>query len=256
MEYQFFPRLCAISEAAWTNAELKDYERFYNAITSTHYNRLHNMGIKFRLPFPEVVYEEGALKVTLPYEGAVVRYTTDESDPTVNSPVYKGEIKTDNPKGYRFATFYKDCNQSISVGASNIELYDYITPEVSIESSYKENECNKSFPMSNITTYKYNKYCRINRRSQAGDWLKYSFKEPVECSRITVETGIPGITLYDCTEGYVEYTYNGTDYIKGEEFKNGIAVIRPEDKVLAVRIVFTGMSDAMITSFQNLRIEK
>ena len=44
--------------------------------------------------------------------------------------------------------------------------------------------------------------------------------------------------------------------LEKEEFKNGIAVIRPEDKVLAVRIVFTGMSDAMITSFQNLRIEK
>ena len=256
MEYQFFPRLCAIAETGWTNAENKDYDRFYKAVTSTHYNRMHNMGIKFRLPFPEVVYEDGALKVTLPYEGAVVRYTTDESDPTVNSPVYKGEIKTDSPEGYRFATFYKDCNQSISVGASNIELYDYITPEVSVKYSYKESECNKSFPMSNITTYNYKKYCRVNRRSQAGDWLEYSFKEPVECSRITVETGIPGITLYDCTEGYVEYTYNGTDYIKGEEFKNGIAVIRPEDKVLAVKIVFTGMSDAMITSFQNLRIEK
>ena len=89
-------------------------------------------------------------------------------------PVYKGEIKTESPRGYRFATFYKDCNQSISVGASNIDLYEYITPEVSVESSYKENECNKSFPISNITTYKYNKYCRINRRSQAGDWLKYS----------------------------------------------------------------------------------
>ena len=50
--------------------------------------------------------------------------------------------------------------------------------------------------------------------------------------------------------------FNLKDFIKGDEFVNGTAVIRPTEKVKAVKIVFTGMSDAMITSFQNLRIEK
>ena len=36
----------------------------------------------------------------------------------------------------------------------------------------------------------------------------------------------------------------------------GTAVIKPQEKVKAVKIVFDGMSDALITSFQNLRIEK
>lgn len=256
MEYQFFPRLCAIAEAAWTNPELKDYNNFYGRITSTHYDRLHNMGIKFRLPFPEVVYEEGILKVTPPYEGAVVRYTTDVSDPTTSSAVLKGDIETSEPEKYRFATFYKDCNQSISVGASNIELYHYLTPEVTIESSYKESESNRSFPMSNITSYNMKKYWRINRRSYPGDFVQYNFKEPVECGKITVETGVPNISFYSCTEGHVEYSYNGTDFIKGDEFVYGTAVIKPQEKVKAVKIVFDGMSDALITSFQNLRIEK
>lgn len=256
MEYQFFPRLCAIAEAAWTNAELKDYNDFYGRITSAHYDRLHNMGIKFRLPFPEVVYEEGILKVTPPYEGAVVRYTADASEPTASSPVLKGNIETAEPEKYRFATFYKDCNQSMAVGASNIELYHYITPEVSIESSYKESESNRSFPMSNITSYNMKKYWRVNRRSYPGDFVTYTFTEPVECSKITVETGVPNITFYSCTEGHVEYSYNGTDFIKGDEFVYGTAVIKPQEKVKAVKIVFDGMSDALITSFQNLRIEK
>lgn len=256
MEYQFFPRLCAISEAAWTSAELKNFDDFYGRLTSAHYDRLHNMGIKFRLPFPEVIYEDGILKVTPPYEGAVVRYTTDASDPNLSSPLYKGDIETDKPEKYRFATFYKDCNQSITVGASNIELYSYLTPEVTIESSYKENESNKHFPMKNITSYDMKKYWRVNRRSYPGDFVLYTFAEPVECGKITVETGVPNITFYSCTDGHVEYSYNGTDFVKGDDFIYGVAAITPEDKVKAVKIVFDGMSDALITSFQNLRIEK
>lgn len=256
LEYQFFPRLCALAEAAWTQPELKDFDCFYNRLTRTHYNRLHNMGIKFRLPFPEVVYEDGKLVANIPYEGAVVRYTSDGSEPVATSQIYKGEIATAEPKNYRFATFYKDCNQSISVGASNIEINNYLTPEVTIESSYTESETNRSFPMENITSYNMKKYWRINRRSQAGDYVLYTFKEPVECSKITVETGIPNITFYSVTEGNVEYSYNGTDFIKGNDFVYGISVIEPEDKVKAVRINVTGMSDALMTVYQNLKIEK
>lgn len=256
LEYQFFPRLCALAEVGWTLPELKNYDCFYNRLTTAHYDRLYNMGIKFRLPFPEVVYEDNMLKVTPPYEGAVVRYTDDASEPDFNSPVYKGEITTETPEKYRFATFYRDFNSSIATGASNIELYSYLTPEVTIESSYKDSEWNKSFPVSNITSYNMKKYWRINRRSDAGDWVLYTFNEPVECSKITVETGIPNITFYSCTEGHVEYSYNGEEFVKGEEFKEGIATIEPQEKVKAVKIVFTGMSDALITAFQNLRIEK
>ena len=256
LEYQFFPRLCALAEAAWTQPELKDYNCFYNRLTKTHYNRLHNMGIKFRLPFPEVVYEEGKIVVTAPYDGAVIKYTSDASEPTVQSAKYTGPIATSEPEKYRFTTFYNDCNQSMAVGASNVELYNYLTPEVEIESSYKESETAKGFPMENITSYNMKKYWRVNRRSDACDYVLYTFKEPVECSRITVETGIPNITFYSCTEGYVEYSYDGKEFIKGNDFVYGISVIEPQEKVKAVKITFTGMSDALITAFQNLKIEK
>ena len=155
-----------------------------------------------------------------------------------------------------FGTFYRDYNKSISVGASNIELYNYITPEVNIESSYSENETNKGFPVSNITTYNFSKYWRINRRSHAGDYVLYTFEEPVECSKIKVDTGVPNITFYSVIDGYVEYSYNGKDFIKGDDFVYGSAVIKPAEKVKAVRIVFTGDTDALITAFQNLKIEK
>lgn len=212
------------------------------------------MGIAFRLPFPEVVYKNNTLKVTLPYDWAVVRYTTDGSEPTASSKIYTGDIVTFEPEKFRFATFYKDYNKSITVTASNVEPYSYITPEVEISSSYKETH--KRFPVSNATSYDFTKHWRVDRRSAAGDYVLYTFKEPVECSKITVETGIPNITFYSVTYGHVEYSYNGTDFIKGDDFVYGKAIIKPEQKVKAVKICVTGMSDALATCFQNLKIEK
>lgn len=256
LEYQFFPRLCALAEAGWTNAENKDYNNFFYRLTKSHYERMQNMGIAFRLPYPEVKYENNTLKVELPYEWAVVRYTTDGTEPSISSKIYTGDIVTFEPEKFRFATFFGNFNKSISVGASNIELHKYITPEVDIESSYSADETNNRFPVTNATSYDFSKYWRINRRSQAGDYVLYTFREPVECSTITVETGIPNITFYSVTDGHVEYSYNGKEFIKGDKFVNGTAVIRPNEKVKAVKIVFTGMSDALITAFQNLKIEE
>lgn len=256
LEYQYFPRLCALAEVGWTNKEFKDYNNFFTRLTKTHYERMHHMGIAFRLPYPEVIYENNTLKVKLPYDWAVVRYTTDGTEPTASSNVYTGDIVTFEPENFRFATFYRDYNKSITVGASNIDLYNYLTPEVDITSSYKAEETHKNYPVSNAKNYNFNKHWRVDRRSQAGDWVLYTFKEPVECGKITVESGIPNITFYSVTYGHVEYSYNGTDFIKGDEFVNGIAVIKPQQKVKAVKICVTGMSDALATCFQNLKIEK
>lgn len=256
LDYQYFPRLCAIAEVGWTNAELKDYNDFYYRVSKTHYERMFNMGIAFRLPYPDVKYENNTLKVKLPYDWAVVRYTTDGTEPTSSSNIYTGDIVTFEPQNFRFATFYKDIIKSVTVGASNIDLYNYLTPDVAVTSSYEKELTNKNFPLVNASNYNFNKHWRVDRRSQEGDWVLYTFATPVECSKITVETGIPNITFYGVTDGYVEYSYDGKEFVKGERFKNSIAVIKPKDKVKAVRIKFTGMSDALSTCFQNLRIEK
>ena len=102
LEYQYFPRICALAEVGWTNKELKNYDCFYHRLTKSHYDRLHNMGIAFRLPFPDVVYQNNPLKVKLPYDWAVVRYTTDGTEPTATSKVYTGDIVTFEPEKFRY----------------------------------------------------------------------------------------------------------------------------------------------------------
>lgn len=254
LEYQYFPRVAAISEVAWSKKEDKDYDKFYYKLTKTHYDRMFNMGIAFRLPYPEVTYENNRLIVKAPYPWAAVRYTIDGSEPTSTSNIYSGEIITFEPEKFRFATFYKDIIKSITVAASNIELYSYITPKVSIKSSFEEKYWAQRQGVENITNYKFSNTFRVNRTAKEGDYVEYIFDKPVKCKSITVDTGIPNISFYSVTEGYVEYSYNGIDYIKGDEFKLGTSTIYPKESVKSVRIKVTGDSDALTICFQNLKI--
>ncbi|MEG2849157.1 MAG: family 20 glycosylhydrolase, partial [Bacteroidales bacterium] len=253
LEYQNYPRTCALAEIGWTNQELRNFTDFNYRLTKTHYERLFNMGIAFRLPYPSVIYDSNTLKVTLPYNWAIIRYTTDGTEPNSSSNIYTGDIVTFEPENFRFATFYKDIIKSSTVGAKNIALANYISPTVSIETSFGEHP---RFPISNITTYDFKKYWRTNRKGKAGDFVIYNFAEPVECKEITIETGIPNIDFYGVTNGYVEYSYDGINYIKGDYFVENIAVITPKNKVKSVKIVITDLSDALTVCFQNLKIKR
>ena len=252
-EYQYYPRTCALAETVWTNQELRDFNDFQTRLEKTHFERLFHMGIAFRVEAPGVTYKGNRLVVTLPYDWAVVRYTTDGSEPSCTSNIYTGDIVTFEPEKFRFATFYKDLFKSITVTADNI-VPNYIKPETVIETSFGEQ---RSFPKSNITDYNFNTYWRTDRTGVEGDYVTYLFKEPVKCSRITVNTSIPDIDLYGVTDGYVEYTYNGTDWIRGDDFADNSAVIIPQEgkEIKGVKIVFTDTTDALCVALQDLKIE-
>lgn len=251
LDYQTFPRLTAVAEVGWSPQSIRKWDDFNNRLEKGHYNRMANMGISFRLPYPVVNYEDGAIRVKLPYEWAVIRYTSDESEPTALSPVYKGEIFTDKPEKYRFATFYKDDIKSITVTAEN-GGYRYLSPSVEITTNLEEGKHNK---IHNLTDYKSDTYFRTTRRLAAGDYLTYTFAEPVKSSRIIVETGMPVVDFYWITDGYVEYSYDGAEFVKGEEFKRGTATIIPDKPVKAVRIKVTGPNDGYVAGFRDLKIE-
>lgn len=251
LEYQTWPRNAALAEIGWTNQSLRKWEDFNKRLSKKHYERMFNMGIAFRVPYPNVVYENHTLKVDLPYDWMVVRYTSDGSEPTCNSPVYTGDIVTYEPNNFRFASFYKDILKSITVKASNIKT-DYIKPNVKVTASY---EANPKFPLSNAEDYNFNTYSRSKRNIGNGDWVLYSFTEPVECSKITIEVGIPNITAYGLTDGHIEYSYDGLNFKRGENFTDNIAVIKPLKAVKAVKIVTDGYSDGSNLSIQDLKIE-
>lgn len=251
IEYQTFPRLAAIAEIGWTNQDLRNWDDFKTRLERKHYSRMYNMGISFRLPPPSITYNDGALRSELPYPWAVVRYTSDETTPDEFSPVFRGEIYTDNPFKYRFATFYKDEIISQAVMVNNVS-YDYQKPSVKIESSLT---FQTKFPSDNLLDFNFSTYARTTERLKKGDYLTYIFEKPVFTKRISVSTGIPNIDFYGITEGYVEYSYDGKLFIKGNEFTDGISVIFPKEPVSAVRVVVTGESDGFTAVFTDLKID-
>lgn len=252
-EYQVFPRLCALAEIGWSAKENKNYDDFYARMVDKHYDRLYAMGIAFRVEPPKVVYEDSELKVTLPYPSAVVRYTMDGTEPTATSNIYRGNIVTDAPEKFRFSTFFGRDLHSIAVSAENVELHQYLTPKVSIVTDM---EFQPKTKLSDITSYNFKKWIRSKKKLQAGETITYVFEEPVACKTIHVPTGYAHIPFYGVSDGYVEYSYDGVNFIKGEDFHQYHAYIRnPEAPVKAVRIVITAPNDGWSCCFQNLKIE-
>ena len=247
-EYQLFPRLCALAEIGWTPQELRDYADFDGRLMRTHFERMWNMGIKFRIPAPEV---DTYGNVRSPYPNMVVRYTYDESEPTASSPVVTGPVVTDHPEKLRFATFFND------VKSATVEVPGarrFLTPATHVETSI---DVNPRYPLENLEKYEARKYMRSAGALKAGDYVLYKFEEPLVCKRITVQTADPVNQFYGVTQGHVEVLFAGaSDYQKVGTFDMyNRVVFNPAQPVQAVRLVVDGPCEGKAVSIQALIIE-
>ncbi|MCK9625868.1 MAG: family 20 glycosylhydrolase [Bacteroidales bacterium] len=249
-EYQMFPRLCALSEIGWTNQEIRDYKEFDKRLWNSHFERMYKMGILFRLPYPEITKEGNTVFVKSPSPSAVVRYTFDESEPNMGSPVAQSTIITDSPEKLRFATFF-GTNKSITVEVPGSK--QYLKPKVIVTSSMDENPRAK---MSNLEDYNINTYFRTASAPQKGDWILFSFEEPVDCREITVNTTIPVIEFWGISDGHVEYSYNGEDFIIGGKFKRySVKLSKLDSPVKAIKIVVDSKGEGKPIAVQDLKIQ-
>lgn len=102
VEYFCMPRMMALSELGWCPADVRNYNNFVERMRG-QYGRLDAIDCGYRVPEPIVQSEskegDGTVALTLqsPVDGAVVRYTTDGTWPTIHSRVYQGEtIRVNN----------------------------------------------------------------------------------------------------------------------------------------------------------------
>ena len=250
MEYQLFPRLCALAEVGWSSRADRDFENFENRLYNAHFQRLYRMGIAFRVAPPEVTFDGQVLHVRPPHPSAVVRYSMDRTAPTASSPVCRGDILTDRPEDFRFATFFADDLSSIAVGASNIELYDYLDPKMTVESNFPLSDGNKR-SLSGRDGVGYS-----GRVLQAGDTLSFIMEEPVECSRITFTSGAPSSGMFYVTDAYVEYVTADGEAVRAGELYHGELAFEPLSPVKEVRVVMTDSNDGYTAVLRGLMIEK
>jgi hexosaminidase len=247
-EYQLFPRMCAVAEVGWTPQELRNYADFDGRLARTHFERMWNMGIRFRIPAPDV---DAQGNVRCPYPNTVVRYTFDGTEPTVSSPVVTGRIVTDHPENLRFATFYADV-KSITVEVPGTRTY--LKPAVKVSSSM---ETVKRQPVENLALYEKSKSMRTANPPKEGDYVLFTFEEPVSCRTITVQTNDPVNNFFGITQGFVEVLYEGDSQFTPSDRFNMLnrVVLRPDRPVKAVRIIITGPCEGKAVSIQPLIIE-
>jgi hexosaminidase len=97
VEYYTFPKLLGMVERSWNNRSPLTLSHFYGVLSGEELPALARAGINFRLPGPGLCIKEGKLYVNSPLPKAVIRYTTDGSEPTPQSPRWKEPLACDAP---------------------------------------------------------------------------------------------------------------------------------------------------------------
>lgn len=83
-DFKIFPRLCALADTGWGTPAAPAPQAQTGPLfgrLAADLARLRAGGITYRSPAPDVVRRKGALIITPPCAGAVVRYTLDGTDP-------------------------------------------------------------------------------------------------------------------------------------------------------------------------------
>ena len=99
VEYMIFPRLCALAEVVWSQPSNKNFSDFSKRLSS-HITHLNYLNVNYRFPSPTGLKERYTFKdgegvkinlIPFPVDGTV-HYTTDGSQPTKDSPIFKGPM--------------------------------------------------------------------------------------------------------------------------------------------------------------------
>ncbi len=81
---------------------------------------------------------------------------------------------------------------------------------------------------------------RTTRTCKVGDYIQFTFTEPVECSSMEFVTGYSYLKRCHITFGYAEVLYDGDeDYVRYADLEAGAVTIEPARPVKAVRLVST-----------------
>ncbi len=225
IEYQTFPRLCALAEQGW-GKNGGDWKEFHNRLYMYHYDRMVDMGLNFRITPPTVKYENGLLSVEK-IDNCPVFYC-DES--TGKKGRYEKPIATDKPAKYHFWSEYRGVKSPEFAHASH---YETIKPKVKMTSSIPEKA---EYPYSNVMLYTYNNM-RTSRTCYKGDWILYEFEEVVECREIEFCVGGYGVSSRMIQKGYLELSEDGKNFKRVAELDNGFAIVKNPRPIKAARIV-------------------
>lgn len=225
IEYQTFPRLCALAELGWGKNGGGEWSEFHNRLYTRHYDRMIDMEINFRITPPTVKYEDGLLCVQKIDNGKI--YYREEGSKKVHQ--YSGAIKTSIPGKFIFWSEYRGHK---SPEAAHSSHYETIKPAFTLTSSMPEHS---RYGFDRVTSYKSEG--RTARACCKGDWFLYEFEQPVECRAIEFYAGyhvMPSRCFYT---GYIEVSEDGKNFKRVADIKDGIVRLENPRPIKAARLV-------------------
>ncbi len=103
VEYMVFPRICALSEVLWSPKELRDYQNFKPRLLN-HFKILSKLNINYskaifdiKTKVSPIETNDGiALELSPPSDDGEIHYTTDGTEPNINSFKYISPVEMKN----------------------------------------------------------------------------------------------------------------------------------------------------------------
>lgn len=231
LHYMTFPRMLSLAEIAWVNSDNRDKAKFYNAMTE-HYARLDAMGVAYRLMPPKVTYADGVLSAASDDGSKIyVRRVGKEGEQLYSEP-----ITTSKPERYSFvARRHKAHSPEAAVDG----FFRTLKPQFTITSSMPQHSS-----MTFVKAQGYGRLARTARTCNVGDWIQFTFAQPVDCRRMQVATGNFQLPRFIFEQGYAEISYDGVEFLRAGDIENGMFVIdNPTLPIKAVRLVCTSQGN-------------
>ena len=225
IEYQTFPRLCALAELGWGKNGGGEWGEFHHRLYSSHYDRMVDMGLNFRITPPEVQYVNGLLSVEK-IDNGTIYYREDGSDEVHR---YEHLIKTEQPGKFLFWCEYRTAKSPEFAHASR---YETIKPAFTLTSSIPARE---RYGYENVMAYKSE--ARTVRTCYEGDWFLYEFEEPVVCRAIEFFAGYEVMPSRCFQEAYIEISEDGATFTRVADFSDGRILLENPRPIKAARLV-------------------
>ncbi|XP_061190125.1 uncharacterized protein LOC133197994 [Saccostrea echinata] len=150
LDYKAFPQLLSLAERAWHKASWEDFddpkreaasasdwEAFANTVGYKELDRLHSLGIKYRIGPPGAIMKNGVLHVNMQFPGHIVQYSNNQGASWLDVPpgwnvteesLLLRSITKDGKRFSRVVKFYPD--EPLPIAEQH--LVDYIANELTI----------------------------------------------------------------------------------------------------------------------------
>jgi hexosaminidase len=193
VEYMVFPRIVALSEVVWSKPENKDYESFKSRLIQ-YQKRLDMLDVNYGNHLYEVSGKLNTNKEGLTYtleassKDESIRYTTDGTEPAIDSPLYNGPISLEETSTIKAASFNTTKIIS-SVFSETITTHKAVGKKVtlSIEPNSKYNAGGAKALINGISGN--------NKRYGDKEWLGFDGKDVEIIIDLEKETAIKSISM-------------------------------------------------------------